>query len=91
MLVRSYSSHCGPCVYLLQDLNDKKRLATSGANTARAYTVLFGTCKAPENFTGCEDLAKKKEVKFLTEDLNLECEGKDKYKCGSNVFWKWGK
>ncbi len=53
-------SHCGPCVYLLQDLNDKKRLATSGANTARAYTVLFGTCKAPENFTGCEDLAKKK-------------------------------
>jgi photosystem I subunit PsaN len=31
------------------------------------------------------------EVKFLTEDINLECEGKDKYKCGSNVFWKWGK
>jgi photosystem I subunit PsaN len=74
-----------------KDLNDKKRLATSGANTARAYTVLFGTCKAPENFTGCEDLAKKKEVKFLTEDINLECEGKDKFKCGSNVFWKWGK
>ncbi|KAG0464654.1 hypothetical protein HPP92_018818 [Vanilla planifolia] len=72
-----------------KELNDKKRLATSGANLARAYTVEFGTCKIPENFTGCQDLAKQKKVKFLTEDLELECEGKDKYKCGSNVFWKW--
>jgi len=29
------------------------------------------------------------KVPFLSEDLELECEGKDKYKCGSNVFWKW--
>ncbi|KAJ7258464.1 hypothetical protein O6H91_Y410800 [Diphasiastrum complanatum] len=72
-----------------KELNDKKRLTTSGANVARAYTVTFGTCKFPENFTGCQDLAKSKNVKFLTEDLKLECEGKDKYKCGSNVFWKW--
>eukprot|EP00246_Nothoceros_aenigmaticus_P007609 TRINITY_DN21532_c0_g1_i1.p1 TRINITY_DN21532_c0_g1~~TRINITY_DN21532_c0_g1_i1.p1 ORF type:complete len:175 (+),score=26.80 TRINITY_DN21532_c0_g1_i1:38-526(+) len=72
-----------------KELNDKKRLATSGANTARAYTVTFGTCKFPENFTGCEDLAKLKKVKFLSDDLEIECEGKDKYKCGSNVFWKW--
>ena len=72
-----------------KELNDQKRLATSGANLARAYTVEFGTCKFPENFTGCQDLAKQKKVKFLTEDLELECEGKDKYKCGSNVFWKW--
>ncbi|KAK8928410.1 hypothetical protein KSP39_PZI017374 [Platanthera zijinensis] len=72
-----------------KELNDKKRLATSGANLARAYTVEFGTCKFPENFTGCQDLAKQKKVKFLTEDLEVECEGKDKYKCGSNVFWKW--
>lgn len=43
-----------------QELNDKKRLATSGANFARAYTVEFGTCKFPENFTGCQDLAKQK-------------------------------
>ncbi|KAG5589510.1 hypothetical protein H5410_040024 [Solanum commersonii] len=28
-----------------KELNDKKRLATSGANFARAYTVQFGTCK----------------------------------------------
>ncbi|CAA0830227.1 Photosystem I reaction center subunit N-chloroplastic [Striga hermonthica] len=72
-----------------KELNDKKRLATSGANFARAYTVQFGTCKFPENFTGCQDLAKQKKVPFISDDLALECEGKDKYKCGSNVFWKW--
>ncbi|KAF9599758.1 hypothetical protein IFM89_001704 [Coptis chinensis] len=72
-----------------KELNDKKRLATSGANFARAYTVQFGTCKFPENFTGCQDLAKQKKVPFISEDLALECEGKDKFKCGSNVFWKW--
>ncbi|XP_065629248.1 photosystem I reaction center subunit N, chloroplastic isoform X2 [Quercus suber] len=43
-----------------KELNDKKRLATSGANFARAYTVQFGSCKFPENFTGCQDLAKQK-------------------------------
>ncbi|MQM18360.1 hypothetical protein Taro_051349 [Colocasia esculenta] len=72
-----------------KELNDKKRLATSGANFARAYTVEFGTCKFPENFTGCQDLAKQKKVPFISDDLAIECEGKDKYKCGSNVFWKW--
>ncbi|GFP92922.1 photosystem i reaction center subunit n chloroplastic [Phtheirospermum japonicum] len=72
-----------------KELNDKKRLATSGANFARAYTVQFGTCKFPENFTGCQDLAKQKKVPFISEDLALECEGKGKYECGSNVFWKW--
>ncbi|MCL7044924.1 hypothetical protein MKW94_015156 [Papaver nudicaule] len=72
-----------------KELNDKKRLATSGANFARAYTVEFGTCKFPENFTGCQDLAKRKNVPFLSDDLKVECEGKDKFKCGSNVFWKW--
>ncbi|XP_073060658.1 photosystem I reaction center subunit N, chloroplastic-like [Primulina eburnea] len=72
-----------------KELNDKKRLATSGANFARAFTVEFGTCKFPQNFTGCQDLAKQKKVPFLSDDLELECQGKDKYKCGSNVFWKW--
>ncbi|CAN0865424.1 Photosystem I reaction center subunit N, chloroplastic, partial [Linum grandiflorum] len=43
-----------------KELNDQKRLATSGANFARAYTVQFGSCKFPENFTGCQDLAKQK-------------------------------
>ncbi|CAA3015994.1 photosystem I reaction center subunit N, chloroplastic-like [Olea europaea var. sylvestris] len=72
-----------------KELNDKKRLATSGANFARAFTVQFGSCKFPENFTGCQDLAKQKKVPYISEDLELECQGKDKYKCGSNVFWKW--
>ncbi|KAF8050820.1 hypothetical protein N665_1868s0006 [Sinapis alba] len=72
-----------------KELNDKKRLATSGANFSRAFTVQFGSCKFPENFTGCQDLAKQKKVPFISEDLALECEGKDKFKCGSNVFWKW--
>ncbi|KAL5752157.1 hypothetical protein ACOSP7_022335 [Xanthoceras sorbifolium] len=72
-----------------KELNDQKRLATSGANFARAYTVQFGTCKFPENFTGCQDLAKQKKVPFISDDIDLECKGKDKYKCGSNVFWKW--
>ncbi|XP_065874152.1 photosystem I reaction center subunit N, chloroplastic isoform X1 [Euphorbia lathyris] len=72
-----------------KELNDKKRLATSGANFARAFTVQFGSCKFPENFTGCQDLAKQKKVPFISDDLEVECAGKDKYKCGSNVFWKW--
>ncbi|GLT25125.1 hypothetical protein SLA2020_002760 [Shorea laevis] len=72
-----------------KELNDQKRLATSGANFARAYTVEFGSCKFPENFTGCQDLAKQKRVPFITDDLELECKGRDKFKCGSNVFWKW--
>ncbi|TJX47404.1 hypothetical protein E8P77_28490, partial [Soehngenia saccharolytica] len=42
-----------------KELNDAKRLATSGANIARAYTVQFGTCQFPYNFTGCQDLAKQ--------------------------------
>ncbi|KAG2300121.1 hypothetical protein Bca52824_036593 [Brassica carinata] len=70
------------------ELNDKKRLATSGAGFARAFTVQFGSCKFSENFIGCQDLAKQK-VPLISEYLALECEGKDKYKCGSNVFWKW--
>ncbi|KAH9305125.1 hypothetical protein KI387_009529, partial [Taxus chinensis] len=43
-----------------KELNDAKRLATSGANIARAYTVQFGTCQFPYNFTGCQDLARTK-------------------------------
>lgn len=53
-------------------MNDKKRLATSGANFARAYTVEFGTCKFPENFTGCQDLAKQKVILFVDTDFDFE-------------------
>ncbi|KAL2906819.1 Photosystem I reaction center subunit N chloroplastic [Bienertia sinuspersici] len=91
----SYSANAGVIDEYLEkskvnkELNDKKRLATSGANFARAHTVQFGTCKFPLNFTGCQDLARQKKVPFISDDLELECKGKDKYKCGSNVFWKW--
>ncbi|KAG0520366.1 hypothetical protein BDA96_08G067800 [Sorghum bicolor] len=49
-----------------KELNDKKRLATSGANFARAYTVEFGSCTFPYNFTGCQDLAKQKVVHIFS-------------------------
>ncbi|RID76931.1 hypothetical protein BRARA_B03879 [Brassica rapa] len=58
----------------------EKSKANKWGKLWRAFTVQFGSCKFPENFTGCQDLAKQKA---------LECEGKDKFKCGSNVFWKW--
>ncbi|CAN6567610.1 unnamed protein product [Malus baccata var. baccata] len=53
-----------------KELNDKKRLATSGANFARAFTVQFGSCKFPENFTGCQDLAKQKVPASSINPLN---------------------
>eukprot|EP00850_Spirogloea_muscicola_P013207 SM000088S23748 [mRNA] locus=s88:546897:547926:+ [translate_table: standard] len=70
-----------------KELNDAKRLATVGANTARAYTVQQGTCQFPNNFTGCDDLAKRQNVKFITDDLDLECVGKEPGKCASNNLW----
>lgn len=70
-----------------KELNDAKRLATSGANASRPWTVEFGTCKFPDNFTGCEDLAKKQGVAFISDDLELECEGKEPGKCASNNLW----
>ncbi|CAF2037240.1 unnamed protein product [Brassica rapa] len=70
-----------------KELNDKKRLATSGANFARAFTVQFGSCKDGDVSSLC--LSYMQKVPFISEDLALECEGKDKFKCGSNVFWKW--
>jgi hypothetical protein len=59
-IIYIYIYVCDTITYDRQELNDKKRLATSGANFARAYTVEFGSCKFPYNFTGCQDLAKQK-------------------------------
>ena len=65
-------------------VNDKKRLATSGANLARSRTVADGTCTVfTNNFFGCENLAPA-PVKYLADDIALECEGKDAGKCASN-------
>ncbi|GAY62810.1 hypothetical protein CUMW_220750 [Citrus unshiu] len=58
----------------------EKGLAACGKSKRFAVkeNVQFGTCKLPENFTGCQDLAKQKKVPFISDDLELECKGKDK-------------
>ena len=58
-----------------KELNDKKRAATSGANLARSRTVTDGTCAFPNNLIGCENLAELGDVKYLSDDLKMECEG----------------
>jgi len=58
-----------------KELNDKKRMMTSSANFARSRTVTDGTCAFPNNLIGCENLAEAGKVKFLTDDLEAECEG----------------
>ena len=58
-----------------KELNDKKRAATSGANLARSRTVTDGTCAFPNNLIGCENLAELGDVKYLSDDLKIECEG----------------
>merc|ERR1719160_1702022 len=65
-----------------KELNDKKRLATSYANLARSRTVTDNTCRFPDNFLGCQNAAELGNVKFLTDDIRIECEGKES-KCAS--------
>ena len=52
-----------------------QRAATSSSNFARSRTVTDGTCAFPNNLVGCENLAERGNVKFLTDDLKLECQG----------------
>lgn len=70
-------------------LNDKKRLATSSANLARTRTVYDGTCALPYNFFGCEELALNGGVKYIKEDIKLECEGKAAGACASKPNMKF--
>merc|ERR1719265_1178103 len=65
-----------------KEINDKKRLATSYANLARSRTVTDNTCRFPDNFFGCQNAAELGNVKFLTDDIKIECEGKEA-KCAS--------
>ena len=58
-----------------KELNDAKRAATSSANFERSRTVTDGFCKFPDNLLGCENAAEFGNVKYLTDDLKLECEG----------------
>ena len=60
-----------------KELNDKKRAATSGANFERSRLVTDGLCGFPQNFLGCENVAERGDVKYLTDDLKVECEGTD--------------
>ena len=60
-----------------KELNDKKRAATSSANFERSRTVTDGFCNFPQNIFGCENAAEKGDVKFLSDDLKVECEGTD--------------
>merc|ERR1712023_604289 len=60
-----------------KELNDKKRLATSYANFARSRTVTDKTCRFPDNFFGCQNAAELGNVKFLTDDIQIECKGKE--------------
>jgi hypothetical protein len=49
-------------------------------------TVADGTCQFPGNFFGCESAAaglNNGGVRFLKEDREIECEGKDAGKCAS--------
>merc|ERR1711998_626306 len=59
-----------------KELNDKKRLATSYANFARSRTVTDKTCNFPKNFFGCQNAAELGNVKYLTDDIQIECKGK---------------
>merc|ERR1712224_45541 len=84
ILVPSYYVRAGLVSDLIEkstankELNDKKRLATSYANFARSRTVTDSTCSFPNNFFGCQNTAELGNVKFLTDDLKIECRGKEK-------------
>merc|ERR1711985_48306 len=60
-----------------KEINNKKVLATSYANFARSRTVTDKTCAFPDNFLGCQNRAELGKVKFLTEDVKVECEGRE--------------
>lgn len=72
-----------------KEMNDKKRAMTSSANFARSRTVTDGSCKFPDNLLGCENAAEFGNVKFLSDDIKLECEGEDKTGTRRRSFrWK---
>lgn len=58
-------------------LHDKQRKATSSANFARSFTVTQGLCSFPDNFLGCNIRANQGKVKFLSDDIKIECQGQE--------------
>ena len=72
---------------------DERALRDGGARShtplppgKKNSTVADGTCSFPSNMFGCESAAKGITgggVRFLKEDRELECEGRDAGKCAS--------
>lgn len=75
-----------------KEINDKKRLATSGANLARSRTVADGTCAFPANFFGCEETSAKFTggVRYIQDDVDLECAGNATGRCASRPNMNFG-
>ncbi|GBF99053.1 photosystem I reaction center subunit N [Raphidocelis subcapitata] len=75
-----------------KELNNKKRLATSSANLARTRTVTDGTCGFPTNFFGCDETSSKFNggIKFIQDDVDLECAGAEKGRCASRPNMNFG-
>ena len=67
------------------ELHNRQRLASSYSNFARSRTVTDGTCSFPENVLGCDVGSYAGDVKFIADDIKVECEGKDAGKCASNI------
>uniref|UniRef100_A0A803KX08 Uncharacterized protein n=1 Tax=Chenopodium quinoa TaxID=63459 RepID=A0A803KX08_CHEQI len=66
-----------------------RRAAVFGLAAALVATSFSSNANAGVIEEYLEKSKANKKVPFISEDLELECEGKDKFKCGSNVFWKW--
>ncbi|KAL3136361.1 hypothetical protein ABBQ38_005621 [Trebouxia sp. C0009 RCD-2024] len=66
-------------------LHDRQRLATSGANFHNSRTIADGTCAFPKNLFGCGNHVVAGDVKFISDDIKIECEGKEPGKCNSRV------
>jgi len=67
------------------ELHNKQRLASSYSNFARSRTVSDGTCKFPENVLGCDVGEYAGDVKYIADDVKIECEGKEAGKCASTI------
>jgi photosystem I subunit PsaN len=66
-------------------LNDRKRLATSGANFHSSRTIADGTCTFPNNLFGCGNRNVAGDVKYIADDFDIECQGKEPGRCESRV------
>ncbi|DBB01422.1 hypothetical protein WJX77_004679 [Trebouxia sp. C0004] len=66
-------------------LHNRQRLATSGANFHNSRTIADGTCAFPKNLFGCGNQRVAGDVKYISDDIKIECEGREPGKCNSRV------